>query len=107
MHRPSRMQANSWDGTLVATVFLSAGLRRFAGGVERIEVEAASVRDLIDALDRLFPGIGEQLRGGTAVAIDGEIISEPLLEPIPPGSEVHFLPSISGGSSGPAGPRMA
>ena len=91
----------------MATVFLSAGLRRFAGGLERVEIEAATVRELIDALDRRFPGIGDPLRGGTAVAIDGEIISEPLLEPIPPGSEVHFLPSISGGSSGSAGPPVA
>ena len=91
----------------MATVFLSAGLRRFAGGVERVEVEAATVRELVDALDRRFPGIGDRLRDGTAVAIDGEIIPDPLLEPIPPGSEVHFLPSISGGSCSPAGARMA
>ena len=91
----------------MSTVFLSAGLRRFAGGLERVEIEAATVRELIDALDRRFPGIGGPLREGTAVAIDGEIIPEPLLEPIPPGSEVHFLPSISGGSSGSAGPAMA
>lgn len=81
----------------MATVFLSAGLRPYAGGVERIEIDAPTVRALVDALDARFPGIGEQLRSGTAVAIDGEIISDPLLEPIPAGSEVHFLPSISGG----------
>jgi hypothetical protein len=32
-----------------------------------------------------------------AVAIDGEIYSDPLLEPVGPQSEVHFLPAISGG----------
>jgi hypothetical protein len=32
-----------------------------------------------------------------AVAIDGEIIEDPLLEPIRPESEIHFLPRISGG----------
>ena len=86
----------------MATVFLSPGLRRFAEGAEKVEIEARTVRDLIDALDKRFPGIGERLRSGTAIAIDGEIIADPLLEPIPPGSEIHFLPSISGGSGAAA-----
>jgi molybdopterin converting factor small subunit len=82
----------------VATVYFSAGLRRFTGGAARLEIAAPDVRGLIDALDARFPGIGAALRSGTAIAIDGEIIGEPELEPIPPGAEVHFLPSISGGS---------
>ncbi len=90
----------------MATVFLSPGLRRFADGAEKVEIEARTVRDLIDALDRRFPGIGERLRSGTAIAIDGEIITDPLLEPIPPGSEIHFLPSISGGSGASARPAL-
>jgi len=32
------------------------------------------------------------------VAIDGEITNEPLLEPLEPESEVHFLPRVGGGS---------
>lgn len=62
-----------------------------------MEIEAANVRALIAALDARFPGLGAQLREGTAVAIDGEIINDPLLEPIEPESEVHFLPPVSGG----------
>ena len=64
---------------------------------ERCEVECGSVRELIAALDAKFPGLGEQLRSGMAVAIDGEIYSDALLEPLEPDSEVHFLPSIGGG----------
>jgi hypothetical protein len=37
------------------------------------------------------------MRAGTAVAVDGEIIQEALLEPLGPNSEVHFLPSFGGG----------
>ncbi len=81
----------------MAKVFLAAGLRRFAGGLTQVDVDAPDVRGLIDALDARFPGIGDTLRSGTAIAIDGEIISEPELEPIPPDAEVHFLPPISGG----------
>jgi molybdopterin synthase sulfur carrier subunit len=83
----------------MATVFLAPGLRPLAGGRERIEVEAGTVRDLLAALDARFPGLGERLRSGMAVAIDGEIVNEPLLEEIPEGGEVHFLPPISGGAA--------
>ena len=81
----------------MATVVLASRLDQWTGGVKRLEIEAPSVRQLIDALEERFPGLGEQLREGTAVAIDGEIIQDALLEPIGPDSEVHFLPSVSGG----------
>ncbi len=81
----------------MAKVNFSTALRRFTDGVESIEIDASNVRQLIHELDRRFPGIGAQLRGGTAVAVDGEIIQEALLEPLGPTSEVHFLPSFGGG----------
>lgn len=89
----------------MATVMLPSGLRRFTGGAERVSVEAGDVRALISALDARFPGIGEHLREGVAVAIDGEIIQDALLEPLEPDSEIHFLPSVAGGSGGRAGAR--
>jgi molybdopterin converting factor small subunit len=82
----------------VAVVVLPPRLRALAGGAERVQVDARDVRGLIAALDARFPGIAEQLRGsGAAVAIDGEIVNDPLLEPVDAGSEVHFLPAIRGG----------
>jgi len=81
----------------LAKVIFTTELRRFTGGVKSVEIEASNVRQLIIELDRRYPGIGAQLRAGTAVAIDGEIVQEALLEPIGPTSEVHFLPSLGGG----------
>lgn len=81
----------------MATVFIPASLRALAGGADELSVPAATVRELIAALDARFPGMGERLRDGVAVAIDGEIIQDALLERIEPESEVHFVPSISGG----------
>jgi molybdopterin converting factor small subunit len=81
----------------VATVFFSSSLRRHTGGRDRIEIEASSFRELVAALKARFPALREPLLEETAVAIDGEIIQEPFLEPIQPDSEVHFLPRISGG----------
>ncbi|MGE4608775.1 MAG: MoaD/ThiS family protein [Myxococcota bacterium] len=81
----------------MATVILPARFSEWTGGVEQVDVDARDVRQLIRALDERFPGLGEKLRDGTAIAIDGEIINDPLLEPIEPDSEVHFLPPVSGG----------
>ena len=81
----------------MATVILPARFSEWTGGAEQVAVDARDVRQLIRALDERFPGIGEKLLDGTAIAIDGEIINDPFLEPIEPDSEVHFLPPVSGG----------
>jgi len=58
---------------------------------------------VIDALDQLYPGVrarlyaGDELRPGIAVAVGTQVSSLGLLQPVPAGSEVHFLPAISGG----------
>jgi molybdopterin converting factor small subunit len=65
--------------------------------VAEIEIEAATVRALIRALDERFPGLGDHLTEGTSVAINGEILTDALYEPLPDGAEVHFLPTLAGG----------
>jgi sulfur-carrier protein len=75
---------------------LPRALRDRTGGSDRVRVEAADVRRLLAELERRFPGLGEAL-AGAAVAIDGEIFPDPLLEPVGPDSEVHFLPRVGGG----------
>ncbi len=81
----------------MARVILTGNLGQFTGGVTEVEVEAATVRALIRKLEEQFPGLGPQLSEGSAVAIDGEIYQDHLLEPIEPDSEVCFLPKIGGG----------
>ena len=71
--------------------------RELAGGQKEVEVEAANFRQLLKALESRFPGIGERLSEGVAVAIDGEIFQEPFLELIGEDSEVFFLPQIEAG----------
>jgi len=81
----------------LATVVIPSALRRHTNGAEQLELDVADVRALFRALDERFPGIATTLRGEVAVAIDGEIVNDPLLERIEPDSEVHFLPKIGGG----------
>ncbi|MGR8920416.1 MAG: MoaD/ThiS family protein [Gammaproteobacteria bacterium] len=71
--------------------------RAFANGVTEHEVEAGDVRALVSALDQRFPGIGDRLRTGLAVAIDGEIFQDWFLQHVAANSEVYFLPAIEGG----------
>lgn len=76
---------------------LSRDLRWLAGGSVEIEIDAGNVRDLLRALEAHVPGIVQKVEEGLAIALDGDIIQDPMLEPIGPDTEVHFLPPIQGG----------
>lgn len=81
----------------MASVHFSAQLRSYTGGLDCIEVAGATYRDLVANIAQRFPALEPILRDEVAVAIDGEIISDPFLEAVGPHSEVHFLQRISGG----------
>lgn len=81
----------------MARVTLIGTLRQFTGGVTELEVEAATVRQLFARLGERFPDLAAHLEQGLAVAVDGQIYQDALLEPIGPDSEVHILPQIAGG----------
>ena len=87
----------------MATVFIPTMLQKMTGGVKQVGFEAKNVRQVIEELDRLYPGMKERLvengsiRSNLAVAIDGEIARMGLLERVGENSEVHFVPAIGGG----------
>jgi hypothetical protein len=78
-------------------------LRELAAGRSEIEVPGATVREVVENLEQVVPGIaarltdGGALRPNLAVAIDGEICTLGLLETVRPDSEIHFVHAISGG----------
>jgi sulfur-carrier protein len=78
-------------------VTLIGNLRQFTGGVAEMQVEAASVRQLFVRLGERYPALAPHLEQGLAVAIDGQIYQDALLQEIGPESEVHILPQIAGG----------
>ena len=88
----------------MATVFVPTMLQAITQGVKQIEISAANVRQVVDRLEELYPGIkarlveGGQIRPNLAVAIDGEVARMGLLEKVDEASEVHFVPAIGGGS---------
>jgi molybdopterin converting factor small subunit len=81
----------------VAHVVLIGNLRQYTGGITELDVKAGSVRQLFARLAEQFPELEPHLEEGLAVAIDGQIYQDALLEPIGEESEVHILPQIAGG----------
>ena len=87
----------------MATVFIPTMLRPLAGGCEALEAPGSTVREVVEDLTRRYPKLrsrlldGGQLRGNISVAIDGEVSTLGMLDKVEPGSEVHFIPAISGG----------
>jgi len=81
----------------MARVVLIGNLAQLTGGVAEFTISATSIKQLFDRLAELYPELGPHLQEGVAVAIDGQIYQETLLEPIRPDSEVFILPQIAGG----------
>lgn len=92
----------------MATVQLRAPLKQFAGGNRELRLDGASVGEVLRELERLHPRIAGwvldehgRVRTHVNVFLDGERVREDAS--VEPGSTLQVLPSISGGSHGPAG----
>ena len=89
----------------MATIFIPTMLLPVTGGTKEVKLEARNVRQVIEGLEELFPGIKDRLvedgdiRANVAVAIDGEVARMGLLEKVQENSEVHFVPAIGGGAN--------
>jgi len=85
----------------VAIVFIPSQLAKLTGGVRKVEASGRTLRDVIDSLERDYPGIrerlveGDRLRPGLAAAVDNAFVG--LLQPVEDTSEIHFLPALQGG----------
>ena len=82
----------------MARVVLVGNLAQVTGGVAEFDLSATSVQQLFRQLGELHPALAPHLESGVAVAIDGQIFQDALLEPIGANSEVFLLPAIAGGS---------
>ncbi len=79
------------------TVTLSGVLRAAAEGNETVELEAATISELLANLIRRYPEMASHMDAGIAVSIDGQIYRDNWGTPIPPGAEIFLLPRIAGG----------
>ena len=89
----------------MAVVWIPSLMRNLTGGVEQVEVEGETLRQVIQALDTLHPGIKARvmddeetrIRPGLAVAVDGTVTEEGLRTVVRDAQEIHFVTAISGG----------
>jgi molybdopterin synthase sulfur carrier subunit len=78
-------------------------LQKLTDGVKQVDLEARNIRQVIEQLEGLYPGMKDRLvedgeiRPNLAVAIDGDVAIMGLLQKVGENSEVHFVPAIGGG----------
>jgi molybdopterin converting factor small subunit len=89
----------------MATIYIPSLMRSLTGGQHRVQARGDTVAQVIDNLEKTFPGMKERLmedgdiKPHISVAVDGEVTPLGLLESVKENSEVHFLPAIGGGGS--------
>jgi len=81
----------------MARIVFLASQRGFTGGIAQIEAPVSDFRGVVAAVLERFPGFPERELRGCSVAIDGEIVNRPWLEPIGSASEVMFVARIGAG----------
>jgi len=88
----------------MATVYIPTLLQALARGDREVSIQASSVRQVVERLEALYPGMGDSLvedddlKPHIAVAVDGEVSLLGLMERVYEDSEVHFVPALGGGS---------
>ena len=90
----------------MSTVKLPPVLRKLSNGAKQVQVEGQTIGEVLDALDRQFPTIKNQL-----LTEDGQIarfvnvylndedvrFMEGLVTPVPSDATIVILPAMSGG----------
>ena len=87
----------------MATIFIPTMLQKMTDGAQKVDMEVRNVRQVIERLEEIYPGIKDRLledgdiAPNIAVAIDGDVAIMGLLQRVGENSEVHFFPAIGGG----------
>jgi molybdopterin converting factor small subunit len=68
-----------------------------------VAVQGRNIGQVIEDLERQFPGLREQLvengdiKPSIAVSVDGEMGTGGVLDPVRESSEIFFIPALGGG----------
>lgn len=81
----------------LAKIIVSGSVTAYTQGETEFVLDVVNVRQLFKALAVRYPHIPDTFEADLAVAIDGEIYQDALLQPIRSDSEVHLFPRIEGG----------
>ena len=97
---------NSTNASPSATVILPYVLREKADNHKSVMVVGSTIREIIDALDHAYPGLGfnlcyetGELRPYVNIFVDRENIRhlQGLETPVQMGATIHILQSVAGG----------
>lgn len=77
-------------------VNLWSGLRRLADGKLVVSVQAATLREMLDALTTAHPGLQPVIKAGVSISVNG-VIEADLSTKINPGDEIYLIQRIKGG----------
>jgi sulfur-carrier protein len=89
------------------TVLIPTPLRRFTGGEAKVSVTGTSVGEVLDELERAYPGIGERLRDDSGqirrfvnVFVNGQNVRDRdgVETSLSTGDEIGIIPAMAGGS---------
>lgn len=72
-------------------------LAEFTEDRTEVEIEAGTLRELLNGLSEQYPGLKPQLERGVSVAIDGRVYNDSWFTKIKPDSEVVLLRRLKGG----------
>lgn len=81
----------------MASIELTGALRDAVDGAASIDVEAATIRELLRKLVERHPKLAPYIEDGIAVSIDGQIYRDQRDTPLPDGAQVFLLPRVPGG----------
>ena len=81
----------------MVNVNFTSSFRPALGGVDALEIEATTLRELMRILVAKYPRMQSHIDDGIVLAINGEIYRDNWDVEIPAGSEVFLMPRIQGG----------
>ena len=87
----------------MTTVRIPQPMQVYTKNMDVVHAEGKNVRQLINALEKIYPGMkdalveDDKLKPDVAVMLDGKITQLGLLQPLSEENEVIFIPAISGG----------
>ena len=79
------------------TVKLWGSLRALAEDRETVEIEAATLKELMEGLEAKFPALAPQIKRGVSFSVDGIVYRDSWFVPLEGAKEIVMMPRMVGG----------
>ncbi|MCH7811771.1 MAG: molybdopterin-synthase adenylyltransferase MoeB [Chloroflexi bacterium] len=103
------MRGPAEEATMTVTVYIPNALRRMTGNRQYVEVEGATVAEVLDNLDERFPGVHDliyssqhEIPNHINIYVNNQEINslEGDSTPLATGDQIAIIPAIAGGADG-------